>query len=68
MRRDKLEALLGARVIVTFKDGDYVSGVLTKGHGYEDKYYTCGDDGLWFRCSHVKKIFVSDTKKEPKDD
>ena len=60
MRRDRLEALLGARVIVTFRDGDYVSGVLIKGHGCNDKYYKCGADGVWFRCSHVKRIWVSE--------
>jgi hypothetical protein len=60
MKREKLESYLGKEVTVTMWDGDTATGVLIKGYGNEENYYSCSLNGtggrFWFRSSHVTKI------------
>lgn len=61
MKREYLNEYLGAKVTITFFDGDVITGILKfcdsfcREHGYRKPgYYYI--DNLDFKCSHVKKI------------
>lgn len=58
MKKEMLETYLKKEVKVFFTHGNPVTGILIKGTGYEDGYYSClsTSNNLWFRSSHVKKI------------
>ena len=60
MKREKLETYLGKEVDVTLCFGETETGILVKGDGFEENYYSCrfNDSGgrVWFRSSYVTKI------------
>ena len=60
MKREKLESYLGKEVEITLCFGDLEEGVLVKGDGHEQGYYSCrfNESGgrTWFRSSYVTKI------------
>lgn len=57
---NKLNALLGKKVRITFFDGDIAEGTLQRDMYRINHYHVEGKDSITFRKSHVKKIEVEE--------
>lgn len=62
MNREKIESCLGKHVKIKLWSDDIAEGILVKGDGFENKYYSCSFNStggrFWFRASHVRELEI----------